>query len=80
MLDQTREAVEAAGPGPVALIGSSLGAFVAVERRIQWPLVDLSLLRNPRFSVLVVAGPVSNVAYGVTIYLSTLSGRPARIN
>lgn len=31
MLDQTREAIEAAGPGPVALIGSSLGAFVALH-------------------------------------------------
>jgi len=31
MLDQTRAAIDAAGPGPVALIGSSLGAFVAVH-------------------------------------------------
>ena len=30
MLDQTREAIAAAGPGPVALVGSSLGGFVAV--------------------------------------------------
>lgn len=31
MLDQTRAAIAEAGPGPVALIGSSLGAFVAVH-------------------------------------------------
>jgi pimeloyl-ACP methyl ester carboxylesterase len=31
MLGQARAAIEGAGPGPVALIGSSLGAFVAVH-------------------------------------------------
>ena len=31
MLEQTRAAIEAAGSGPIALIGSSLGAFVAVH-------------------------------------------------
>lgn len=31
MIEQTRAAVEAAGSGPVALIGSSLGAYVAVH-------------------------------------------------
>jgi hypothetical protein len=31
MLDQTQKAIEASGPGPVALIGSSLGAFVALH-------------------------------------------------
>ncbi len=30
MLSQTTAAIDAAGPGPVALVGSSLGAFVAV--------------------------------------------------
>ncbi len=30
MLDQTAAAIAAAGSGPVALVGSSLGAFVAV--------------------------------------------------
>ena len=49
-----------------------LTAFVVVERRVRWPLVDLSLLKDPRFSVLIVAGTVANVAYGVTIFLSTL--------
>lgn len=31
MIDQTEAAVAAGGPGPVALVGSSLGAFVAVH-------------------------------------------------
>ena len=47
-------------------------AFVVVERRVRWPLVDLSLMRNVRFTVLVAAGTVANIAYGVTIFLSTV--------
>jgi pimeloyl-ACP methyl ester carboxylesterase len=35
MLDQTAAAIAAAGPGPVALIGSSLGAFVAVHAAVR---------------------------------------------
>lgn len=35
MLDQTREAIAAAGGGPVALVGSSLGGFVAVHAAAQ---------------------------------------------
>lgn len=54
--------------GAIAL----LAAFVLVERRVRYPLADLTLLRNARFSVLMVAGTVANVAYGVTIFLSTL--------
>jgi len=49
-----------------------LAVFVAVERRVRWPLVDLSLVRNVRFTVLVAAGTVANIAYGVTIFLSTV--------
>jgi EmrB/QacA subfamily drug resistance transporter len=59
----------------VIAVGCSLAAlavFVVVENRVQWPLVDLSLARNARFTVLVVAGTVANIAYGVTIFLSTM--------
>jgi pimeloyl-ACP methyl ester carboxylesterase len=35
MLDQVKRAIEDAGPGPVVLIGSSLGAFVAVQATLQ---------------------------------------------
>lgn len=59
----------------VAAFAGSLGllaVFVAVENRVPSPLVDLSLARNPRFSILVVAGTVANIAYAVAIFLSTL--------
>jgi EmrB/QacA subfamily drug resistance transporter len=49
-----------------------LAAFVAVENRVRWPLVDLSLARNPRFTILVTAGTVANIAYAVAIFLSTV--------
>jgi EmrB/QacA subfamily drug resistance transporter len=59
----------------LAAFAGSLGAlavFVVVENKVRWPLVDLSLARNPRFTILVAAGAVANIAYGVTILLSTL--------
>jgi EmrB/QacA subfamily drug resistance transporter len=51
---------------------AALAVFVVVENRVRWPLVDLSLVRNPRFTILVIAGTVANIAYGVTIFLSTM--------
>ncbi len=61
-------------PTVIAFVCSlaALVVFVAVENRVRWPLVDLSLLRNPRFTILVTAGTISNIAYGVTIFLSTM--------
>lgn len=58
----------------LAFAGSvlALAVFVVVENRVRWPLVDLSLAGNPRFTILVIAGTVANVAYGATIFLSTL--------
>ena len=47
MLDQTRDAVGAAPRGPVALIGSSLGAFVAVHAAGQHRAVDRLVLLAP---------------------------------
>jgi EmrB/QacA subfamily drug resistance transporter len=55
-----------------------LAAFVAVETRVRFPLIDLSLLRNARFSVLVIAGTVANIAYVVTVFLSTLNLQQVR--
>ncbi|MEO3760908.1 MFS transporter [Mycobacterium sp. B14F4] len=49
-----------------------LVAFVVVENRVRCPLVDLTLARNPRFMLLVVAGTISNIAYAVTIFLATV--------
>lgn len=56
----------------------TLAGFVAAERRVRWPLVNLSLLRDPRFSVVVGVGTLTNIAYGVTIYLSTLNLQQVR--
>lgn len=55
-----------------------LATFVAVENRVRWPLVDMTLFRNTRFSILVAAGTVANVAYAVTIYLSTVNLQQVR--
>jgi EmrB/QacA subfamily drug resistance transporter len=52
--------------------------FVFVENKVRWPLVDMSLFRNARFSILVVAGTLANIAYAVTIYLSTLNLQQVR--
>jgi hypothetical protein len=51
MLAQTREAIVAAGRGPVALVGSSLGAFVAAHAsdRDETGLVDRMILLAPAF-------------------------------
>jgi EmrB/QacA subfamily drug resistance transporter len=51
---------------------AALAVFVVVENRVRIPLVDLSLFANRRFTVLVIAGTVANVAYAVTIFLSTM--------
>jgi predicted MFS family arabinose efflux permease len=55
-----------------------LATFVAVETRVRFPLIDLSLLRDPRFTLLVVAGTVANIAYVVTVFLSTLNLQQVR--
>ena len=55
-----------------------LATFVAVETRVRFPLIDLSLLRNARFTLLVIAGTVANIAYVVTVFLSTLNLQQVR--
>ena len=57
----------------LAFVGAlvMLALFVAVENRVRWPLVDLSLVRNARFTVLVIAGTIANIAYAAAIFLST---------
>ncbi|MDT5093656.1 MAG: hypothetical protein QOH60_3019 [Mycobacterium sp.] len=63
-----------------AFVGSVLlmVTFVIVERRVRWPLVDLSLVRNTKFAILVIAGTIANIAYAVTIYLSTMNLQQVR--
>ena len=68
-------------PGTIVAFVASiavLSAFVVVEKKVRWPLVDLSLFRNARFTSLVVAGTIANIAYAVTIYLSTLNLQEVR--
>lgn len=55
-----------------------LAGFVVVEQRVSSPLVNLSLLRNPTFAILVVAGTIANVAYTVTVFLSTVNLQQVR--
>lgn len=57
---------------------AALAVFVAVENRVPWPLVDLGLVRNARFSVLVIAGAIANIAYTVAVFLSTLNLQQVR--
>lgn len=51
-----------------------LAVFVAIERRVRWPLVDLGLFRNRPYVLVTLLGTVSNVAFtsatlATTIYL-----------
>jgi EmrB/QacA subfamily drug resistance transporter len=61
-------------PTVIAFVCSltALAVFAVAENRVRWPLVDLSLMRNLRFTILVIAGTIANIAYGVTIFLSTM--------
>ncbi|TDO17912.1 EmrB/QacA subfamily drug resistance transporter [Mycobacterium sp. BK086] len=64
--------------GAFAAAVALLAVFVVVERHTRWPLLDLSLLNNGGFVVLVAAGTVANVAYAVTVFLSTLNLQQVR--
>jgi EmrB/QacA subfamily drug resistance transporter len=47
-------------------------AFVAIERRATWPLVDLKLFRNRSFVAITLLGMTANVAFVVTTFATTL--------
>ncbi len=48
MIEQVGQGIEGAGSAPVVLIGSSLGAFVAIQAALQWPdRVDRLVLMAP---------------------------------
>ena len=68
-------------PGTIVAFVASIAvlwAFVRVETKVRWPLVDMSLFGNALFTVLIVAGTIANIAYAVTIYLSTLNLQQVR--
>ena len=69
-------AINAAGSGSLALAGALLAgglvllaAFVRVERRAQTPLVRIELLRNPVFSLNLVAMFCCYLAVGATEFI-----------
>jgi EmrB/QacA subfamily drug resistance transporter len=55
-----------------------LAGFVAVERRVRWPLVDLSLFRNRPYVVVTALGTISNVAFVSTTLATTIYLQQAR--
>ncbi|MFC9916029.1 MFS transporter [Streptomyces sp. NPDC127197] len=52
--------------------------FVAVERRVREPLIDLPLFRNAPFDVVTAAGSLSNVVYALIAVLVALYLQQAR--
>jgi len=58
--------------GVLAAGVASVVAFVVVEARVRYPLLDLSLFRVRVFDVMTAAGTVGNVVYNVVIFGSTL--------
>jgi MFS family permease len=49
-----------------------LFTFVAIERRVRSPLVDLGLFRNVPYVLVTSAGMVGNLAFCLTLFLSTI--------
>jgi EmrB/QacA subfamily drug resistance transporter len=49
-----------------------LVAFVAIERRAAWPLIDLSLFRNRPYVSITLLGMTANIAFVVTTFAATL--------
>ncbi|HEX6229671.1 MAG TPA: MFS transporter [Solirubrobacterales bacterium] len=49
-----------------------LAVFVAVERRVRWPLVDLSLFGNHPYVIVTLLGTISNVAFVSTTIATTI--------
>ena len=70
--------LSAATVGSFVVSLALLATFVAVEKRVRWPLVNLSLLRNSKFSSLIVAGTTVNIAYTATVFLSTINLQQVR--
>lgn len=49
-----------------------LGAFVAIERRVRWPLVDLELFRNRAYAIVTSLGTIANAAFTATLLATTI--------
>ncbi|MFO1415195.1 MAG: MFS transporter [Burkholderiales bacterium] len=53
-------------------------AFVAIEKRVRSPLIDLGLFRNRAFDAVVIAGALSNVVFCFVAVFSALYLQQAR--
>ena len=49
-----------------------LFAFVGIERRVRFPLVDLAVFRNRRFVAITLLGVTANIAFVVTTFAATV--------
>jgi EmrB/QacA subfamily drug resistance transporter len=59
----------------IGLLAAGLGllvAFVLVEARTRFPLVDLALFRNRAFVIVTLAGWVSNTGFVIALFASTV--------
>jgi len=57
--------------GALACSASSLVALLAVERRVEFPMLQLQFFRNPTFSAAVASGGlVSFALFGMNVYFS----------
>jgi MFS family permease len=62
-------------PSTLVLMAAGLAGvalFVAVERRVAHPLMDLSLFHIPQFDLMTVAGTVGNMATASVIFTSMI--------
>lgn len=57
---------------PIVAGVALVAAFVGVERRVRFPLVDLRLFRNHPFVVVMLAGGVAQLPWVGTIFLSAI--------
>ena len=58
--------------GPIFAGLGLLAAFVAIEARVRFPLVDLSLFRNLPYVVVTLLGMVGNTAFVITTFTSAI--------
>jgi EmrB/QacA subfamily drug resistance transporter len=78
LLSFTVDRGEAWGWTSAATIGGFVGgvlllvAFVLIEKRVRFPLVDLKLFGNLPYVVVTLAGMVANLSFCVAVFCSTL--------
>lgn len=58
--------------GCLAIAVAIFAVFVAVERRVRDPLIDLGLFGNRDFVLITVGGTVANIVYAVVVLTTTI--------